>query len=1225
MKIKIRIGKSNENKVKMKNSKFEFHIAKKIRKKYRIDESLFSINGNVIIADFVKVRSFVQQLNAKREDVNKVTPGYVNAMGLLDEIYHFILREYEVSENPGVFKKALSQLNSTLGEDSTNKILSEFVSLFPPTEVYKGKVSVFEYLNSMTDDRPNVEIALEELFILYFADYNPANKKLKELFDTSYFSNKDLFDKTIYQLDRFFKNEKPFGPDNLDIFTLFKTPIDQNPDNLEGQLDFVMTKWQIFLEEKYSRRILTSKDLMKEDIRFESFGGGGGAPTIAPKYKGGMKADFLSIGKSGYKYAQDVNNFYEEPENFTPDIPWMPNVILLAKNAFVWLDQLSKKYQREINRLDQVPDEELDQLARWNFNGLWLIGIWERSPASKRIKHIMGNIDAVASAYSLYDYHIAYDLGGDEAYHNLNERAKARGLRLASDMVPNHTGIVSDWIKHRPDYFIQSDQPPFPNYTFNGQNLSEDPDYQIRIEDGYYERRDAAVVFQRIDNKSGKVGYLYHGNDGTSMPWNDTAQLNMMKPEVREAVIQKIFDVARKFSIIRFDAAMTLTKKHYQRLWFPQPGTGGDIPSRTDHAITRGEFDQQFPNEFWREVVDRFNKEMPETLLLAEAFWLMEGYFVRSLGMHRVYNSAFMHMMMKEENEKYRDLITNTLEFEPEILKRYVNFMSNPDEETAIKQFGTDDKYFGVLILMITLPGLPMFGHGQVEGFTEKYGMEYKRAYYNESPNQWLIERHEREIFPLMRKRYVFSEVENFWIFDLNNDHGGVNENVYAYVNSNSGEKAIILFNNKFEDAYGTIHESAPKLVNNNGNKKLETKKIHEALGIKAEPNYYYIYKDRVTNLEYIKSGQEIVYNGWRIELSAFKYKVCLNFREVYDENGEYRNLVQRIGSSGVPNINRKVQELRLEPIHKAMKNIFKDKPIKEFVEQNVLLNEVATYRNIVVKDYEKLLDELKSYLELKGDKKESLKKFEENIENVKTINKLLDEELTPKKSIKYDGFADSFRVSAIANYKESSLIFLLYSVIRNLKDLFDEKGEINKENYLNKLLIDAPAHEILKHLGRGEHEIFNELTLLNILVECESKLCDVSDLKNELSVTKKNKELRDYLKKEKSKDFSKLIHDDFVRTYLGVNFYEGVWYFSKEKFEELIDWMATISLVRNAASVKKEDELIIRIKNILYINSYLKDAAENAGYKLEELEHVVNGNEENKNEIDEDKKKTKR
>ena len=56
------------------------------------------------------------------------------------------------------------------------------------------------------------------------------------------------------------------------------------------------------------------------------------------------------------------------------------------------------------------------------------------------------------------------------------------------------------------------------------------------------------------------------------------------------------------------------------------------------------------PNEFWREVVDRVAAEAPDTLLLAEAFWLMEGYFVRTLGMHRVYNSAFMHMLRDEDN-----------------------------------------------------------------------------------------------------------------------------------------------------------------------------------------------------------------------------------------------------------------------------------------------------------------------------------------------------------------------------------------------------------------------------------------------------------------------------------------------------------------------------------------------------------------------------------------------
>ena len=45
-------------------------------------------------------------------------------------------------------------------------------------------------------------------------------------------------------------------------------------------------------------------------------------------------------------------------------------------------------------------------------------------------------------------------------------------------------------------------------------------------------------------------------------------------------------------------------------------------------------------------------------------------------------------------------VMKNTLEFDPEVLKRYVNFMNNPDEKTAIEQFGNGDKYFGVATVL---------------------------------------------------------------------------------------------------------------------------------------------------------------------------------------------------------------------------------------------------------------------------------------------------------------------------------------------------------------------------------------------------------------------------------------------------------------------------------------------------------------------------------------------
>ena len=371
--------------------------------------------------------------------------------------------------------------------------------------------------------------------------------------------------------------------------------------------------------------------------------------------------------------------------------------------------------------------------------GLWLIGLWERSKASERIKRMRGNPDAVASAYSLDDYRIAEDLGGEGAYANLRDRAWSRGIRLASDMVPNHMGIDSRWVVDHPEWFLSVPEPPFPAYTYTGADLSADPRVGIVLEDHYWNDSDAAVVFKRFDRDTGDERYVYHGNDGTSFPWNDTAQLDFLSAEVREQVIRTILDVARRFPIIRFDAAMVLAKKHVERLWWPQPGAGDGIPSRAEHAISKAEFDARMPVEFWREVVDRVAAEVPGTLLLAEAFWMLEGYFVRTLGMHRVYNSAFMHMLRDENGPGYRKVMRETLEFDPEIMKRYVNFMSNPDEETALEQFGKGDKYFGVAMVMATLPGLPMLGHGQVQGFGEKYGMEFRRATLDEQPDPWLV------------------------------------------------------------------------------------------------------------------------------------------------------------------------------------------------------------------------------------------------------------------------------------------------------------------------------------------------------------------------------------------------------------------------------------------------------------------------------------------------------
>lgn len=886
----------------------EFHISKAVRDKCNFSQSLYSSTGNVIITNLQGVRIFTERLNKYFDSLGmsekRVSAGQINAMGLIDEILHYVSMLYRRDGIKSSFEGALSALDEKFGREKIDEMLKNFCEEFPPTAVYRGEVSVEEYLSLSAIDsgtgfeRTNREAAFEELMMLHLANENPAFKPFSILFNDLHLRKNPIYMEAWEETEKYFKTQKKFGPFNNDFITFLREPMNFSPKSLRGQLQYILKHWMTLIGEWLKKRLLASLDTLSEEEKAAWHPTTGGEVNMEP-----------------YNY----DNLMNEYERFSPDRDWMPKVVLMAKTILVWLDQLTKKYGYPITRLDQIPDAELDALRDEGFTGLWLIGLWERSNASKRIKQICGNPEAASSAYSLMDYTIAGNLGGWDAVDNLRRRLWVRGIRLASDMVPNHTAMDSRWIVERPDLFVQRRDNPFPQYSYNGENLSYDGRVGVYLEDHYYSKSDCAVVFKRVDNATGDTRYIYHGNDGTGMPWNDTAQIDFLNPEAREAVMQEILHVARNFPIIRFDAAMVLAKKHIRRLWYPEPGHGGDIATRSESAISSADFEAAIPNEFWREVVDRVAQEVPDTLLLAEAFWMMEGYFVRTLGMHRVYNSAFMNMLKKEENQKYRDTVKNTIKFDPEILKRYVNFMNNPDEETAVAQFGKGDKYFGVCTLMVTMPGLPMFGHGQLEGFEEKYGMEYTRAYRDEKPDEDLMNRHRHDIFPLMHKRYLFAQVEDFLFYDVW-DNGRVNENVFAYSNRSGDEYAVVFYNNKYERASGWIKQSCEYAVKFGEDKAMKSRSISEGLGLTAEDDKFLIFREHRSGLWFVRKCADICQSGMFISLNGFECQIMLDIHQVSDTlDKKWSTLCSVLNGRGCYDLEVEWEEYRYHKLYIAL------------------------------------------------------------------------------------------------------------------------------------------------------------------------------------------------------------------------------------------------------------------------------------------------------------------
>src|SRR5579875_871960 len=947
----------------------EFHIARSLRERLDVSDLLFSYTGNVVFANLAAARRLALALNKLRDEENggvpdpkrQVNAGALYAMGLIDELSHALVARYRKETDPAVLTEALKWFATRSGEQEVDKLLRTFTERFPNSEIYAGKITTDEWLQGETEGLPNREAAFEELLLLYLANSNPAFKQFQELFDDSGLRKTTAYQEVTKELPKYFATRPPIAPEVGSLLDALEAPMRRNPDSLTAQLDYIREHWDKFIDADLKQILLAIDTVKEEDIaiwmRFNPPGpdfhrhgapGFGGEGFIGDEYVGfddAWETDEHGIRRRK-RYSSDYQAPLNEYEAFSADQAWMPNVVMIAKSTYVWLEQLSKRYGRHIHRLDQIPDEELKLLADRGMTALWLIGLWERSIASRTIKRLRGHHDAVASAYSLKRYEIAEDLGGNYAYENLRNRAAHFGIRLASDMVPNHMGIDSDWVIEHPDWFLSRWESPFPSYSFNGPDLSTDSRVELKIEDHYYDQTDAAVVFRVRHHATGATRYMYHGNDGTTFAWNDTAQIDYSKAFVREQVIQTILHVARLFPIIRFDAAMVLAKRHVQRLWFPLPGAGGSIPSRAENAMSQEEFDALMPHEFWREVVDRVAAEVPGTLLLAEAFWLLEGYFVRTLGMHRVYNSAFMNMLRDEENAKYRSYLKKTIEFDPDILKRYVNFMSNPDERTAIDQFGTGDKAFGVAILMATMPGLPMFGHGQIEGYTERYGMEFKMPRMTEWPDQHLVERHNREIAPLLKKRYIFAESANFVLYDFWTGYGTVNENVFAYSNRNGDERSIVFYNNAYTSTSGTIHISAADMDKETG--ELRQRSLAEGLALPGEDNAIMAFHDHARQLHYLRRASDLRNDGLSIELRGYQYAVLLNWRDLRATAEQpWDQLCDALNGQGVPDLHEALNKLRFQAVHAALRHVLCREQVEAFqtASENLLASSTLSSR----------------------------------------------------------------------------------------------------------------------------------------------------------------------------------------------------------------------------------------------------------------------------------------
>src|SRR6476661_283540 len=180
-------------------------------------------------------------------------------------------------------------------------------------------------------------------------------------------------------------------------------------------------------------------------------------------------------------------------------------------NTRVWLTELSRTLNRPAT-LDDIPDAELDRLAKMGFDWIWFLSVWQTGLAGQQVSRSnpewrrefqetlpdLREEDIPGSGFAITAYTVHCELGGEAALARLRQRLGQRGLRLMLDFVPNHTALDHHWVEEHHDYYIPGDE----------TDLARGPQNYTRVK---HQRGDLVLAY---------------GRDPYFAGWPDTLQLN---------------------------------------------------------------------------------------------------------------------------------------------------------------------------------------------------------------------------------------------------------------------------------------------------------------------------------------------------------------------------------------------------------------------------------------------------------------------------------------------------------------------------------------------------------------------------------------------------------------------------------------------------------------------------------------------------------------------------
>ncbi len=351
---------------------------------------------------------------------------------------------------------------------------------------------------------------------------------------------------------------------------------------------------------------------------------------------------------------------------------WPVQPVIYEINTAVWLDSVSRAAGRRLTLAD-VPDSGWDAVTPAGVDAVWLMGVWERSPAGLALATANAGFqapfaealpdlrpaDVIGSPYCVHRYVADPAFGGPRGLATARAALAARNVALLLDYVPNHVAPDHPWVTGNADLFVRGDE----------HDLAADPAGWLAA--------------------GGQV--LARGRDPYFPPWPDVVQLNAFAPAMRAATARALSDIAGQCDGIRCDMAMLMINDIFAKTWGSKAGP-------------------QPAEEFWPAVFGQLRTMHPETVLLAETYWDLEGELQRQ-GFSFCYDKRLYDRIVGQDAAAVRDHLRANLSYQSRLLR----FLENHDEPRIASRLSPAAERAAAAAIA-TLPGATMWHEGQFEG-----------------------------------------------------------------------------------------------------------------------------------------------------------------------------------------------------------------------------------------------------------------------------------------------------------------------------------------------------------------------------------------------------------------------------------------------------------------------------------------------------------------------------